>query len=79
MIGWTTDYQQPCYAPSGSNNTEPHNRMVNPTFSAMLCLQSLTAPPQRVRQVNAYVKQHFLALSNLDRRLLYVLNLAYNK
>jgi len=53
--------------------------MVSSTFSATPCLQGLTAPPQRVSQVNAYVKHRFLALSNSDRRLCYVLNIAYTK
>jgi len=50
--------------------------MVSSTFSATPCLQGLTAPPQRMSQVTAYVKQRFLALSNSDRRLCYVLNIA---
>jgi hypothetical protein len=35
------------------NSVEPHSKMVTLTFSVTLCLQSLTAPPQRVSQVNA--------------------------
>jgi len=45
------------------NNTEPHNRMVNSTFSATLSHLSLTAPPQRVSQVTAWVSSislHYL-------------------
>jgi hypothetical protein len=59
------------------NSTEPHNRMVSSTFPAMLCLQSLTAPPQRVSQVNAWVSIVSLHYLTKDRRLCYTINILY--